>query len=59
MEDLTKKTKVELAETLSGARETLRSVRFSLAGGKEKNVKKIRETKKTIARLLTQIGHSA
>ena len=59
MEDLTKKTKVELAESLSLARETLRLTRFSLAGGKEKNVKKIRETKKAIARILTQIGLSA
>jgi ribosomal protein L29 len=59
MKDLTKKTKEELAESLSKAQEELRSTRFSLAGGKEKNVKKIREMRKTIARLLTQMGHSA
>ena len=59
MKDLTKKTKKELLEDLSKERESLRQARFSLAGGKEKNVRKIRGLKKEIARLLTQMRFSA
>ena len=59
MEDLTKKTEAELSKAIEEAREVVRSVRFSLAGGREKNVRRVRETKKTIARLLTELARRA
>lgn len=54
MDDLKKKNDADLATTLRDARETLRSSRFSVAGGKARNTKEARETKKTIARILTE-----
>jgi ribosomal protein L29 len=59
MEDLTKKTEAELSKAIEEAREVVRSVRFSLAGGREKNVRRVRETKRTIARLLTELARRA
>ncbi|RLC38565.1 MAG: 50S ribosomal protein L29 [Candidatus Nealsonbacteria bacterium] len=43
----------ELQRLLREKRERLRQLRFDLAGGKVKNVREIRETKKDIARILT------
>jgi len=43
----------ELKRLLEQNREKLRVLRFDLASGKVKNVREIRETKKTVARLLT------
>jgi len=43
----------ELKKLLEQNREKLRVLRFDLASGKVKNVREIRETKKTVARLLT------
>ena len=43
----------ELQRLLREKRERLRQLRFDLAGGKVKNVRETRETKKDIARILT------
>ena len=51
--ELKQKSKKELFELLEGQKETLRQLRFSLAAGKVKNVRAIRQLKKTIAQILT------
>jgi len=43
----------ELKETLLGFRDKLRELRFNLAGGKVKNIREIRQTKRDVARILT------
>ena len=43
---------------LVDSRERLRSLKFDLASGKVKNVREIRELKKTIARILTLLTES-
>ena len=43
----------DLQRLLQEKRERLRQLRFDLAGGKVKNVREIRETKKDIARIST------
>ena len=48
-----KKSKSELKKLIRDKGEHLRVLRFSLAVGKLKNVREIRETKKDIARILT------
>jgi len=54
--ELQKKTKEDLHKMLSEKRTDLRVFRFGLSGSKTKNVKKGKETKKEIARLLTEIN---
>ncbi|MDO8474386.1 MAG: 50S ribosomal protein L29 [bacterium] len=51
--ELRQKSKGELQEFLQGQKETLRQLRFDLAAGKVKNVRQIRQLKKTIAQILT------
>ena len=51
--ELRQKTEKELHALLKELREKLRSLRFDLAAGKVKNVRLIKENKKTIARILT------
>ena len=51
--ELRQKPKEELKKQLTDSREKLRLLRFDLAGGKVKNIREIREVKKTIARILT------
>ena len=46
----------ELQKDLADNREKLRKLKFDLSQGKVKNIKKIKETKKTIARILTTIN---
>lgn len=53
IKELQHKSKAELLKLLTEKREKLRQLRFDLAGGKIKNVREIRETKKDIARILT------
>ena len=48
-----------LRELLKEKRERLRDLRFSLAGGKVKNVREIREIKRDIAKILTIIKEKA
>ena len=54
--DLKKKTAEDLKKTLLEKRTNLRDFRFGLSGSKAKNVKKGREIKKDIARVLTEVS---
>jgi len=54
-QELRKKTKEQLADMLKEKRGKLRDLRFSLASGKLKNIRGVRETKKDIAKILTVI----
>ncbi len=51
--ELRRKPERELKETLISFREKLRDLRFNLAGGKVKNIREIRQTKRDVARILT------
>ncbi len=51
--ELRQKSKEELTKFLSEKRDQLLNLRFNLAGGRVKNVKVIRGTRKEIARALT------
>lgn len=51
--ELQKLTDAELKKALEQNQERLRSLRFDLASGKVKNVREIRETRKTVARVYT------
>lgn len=53
--DLKQKSKQELERLLRESRERLRGLRFDIQLKQFKNVRKIREVKKLIARLLTII----
>ena len=50
---LREKSKEELRGMLEERKKMLRQLRFDLAAGKVKNVKEIRESRKTIAQILT------
>jgi len=54
--ELRKKDLKELHTILATERENLRQLRFDLASGKVKNIRTIRHSKKTIARILTVIN---
>lgn len=51
--ELRQKSTKELQEILVNLRDKLRELRFNLAGGKVKNIKEIRQTKRDIARILS------
>ena len=51
--ELQKKSKSELKKLIIDKSERLRVLRFSLAVGKLKNVREVREIKRDIARILT------
>lgn len=51
--ELRKKTKDELQKMVESDRNKLRQLRFDLKGGKVKNVREIRHTKKEIAQIFT------
>ena len=51
--ELRRKSNKELQQTLVSLRDKLRELRFNLAGGKVKNIKEIRGTKRDIAKILT------
>ena len=53
--DLQKKTVEELRKLANEDRAKLQQLRFDLPGGKVKNVREIRKTRRNIARLLTVI----
>lgn len=48
--------KEELERLLNEYKERLRTLRFDLSFGKVKNVRELREVKKTIARILTLLN---
>jgi ribosomal protein L29 len=51
--DLKKKSPAELTSFVAEKREELRQIRFAIAGSKGRDVKKMHEAKKDIARALT------
>ncbi len=55
IEDIRKKSKTDLKDLLFKKRDELRKVNFSVQSGKMKNIKAISETKKDIARILTEL----
>lgn len=56
MSEYKNKTEKEIAQLLNDKREALRNCRFSISGGKTRNVREGRNTRKEIARLLTEIA---
>ncbi len=56
--ELKDKQKEELSHLLEEEREKLRAGRFGVAMNQETKVRKMRETKKTIARILTLMNAS-
>jgi ribosomal protein L29 len=55
MKNLEKKTEKELEKELLKKRGSLRAFRFSVSGSKAKNVKEGNNTRKEIARILTEL----
>lgn len=53
IKELRRKPIKELQRTLVELRDKLRELRFNLAGGKVKNIKEIRQTKRDIAKIST------
>ena len=53
LKELKDKPLAELEKLLREQRESLRATRFSVAASQESNVRKIRNARKTIARILT------
>jgi ribosomal protein L29 len=56
MEELKKKTEIDLIELIAKKREDLRSFRFGSAGSRSKNVKEGRTIRKEIARAMTELS---
>ncbi len=56
MKEITAKSASDLTRMISEKRESLRTFRFGGAGGKSKNVKEGRATRKDIARILTTLN---
>ncbi|MCC7160736.1 50S ribosomal protein L29 [Candidatus Nomurabacteria bacterium] len=48
-------SKEELVKKLNSLREDIRVIRFKMEGAKSKNVKEVSNTKKDIARILTEL----
>jgi large subunit ribosomal protein L29 len=57
--ELRQRNQKELERLLIREREKLRQLRFDLASGKVKNIRKIREVKKDIARILTILNEKS
>ncbi|MEK7104081.1 MAG: 50S ribosomal protein L29 [Patescibacteria group bacterium] len=55
LKELSKLSKDDLQRSLKEKQENLRGFRFDLAGGKIKDIRAIRATKRNIARILTLI----
>lgn len=53
IQKMSKKTVADLTKDLASSREEVRELKFELASGKVKNIIKIKEAKKKIARILT------
>ena len=56
IKELKAKSPGELEKLLREQREHLRSLRFAVSTSQESKVRSIRETRKTIARILTLLG---
>jgi ribosomal protein L29 len=50
------KSKPELVKSLGEKRESLRKIRFGVAGSKTRNVKESQSVKKEIARIMTELN---
>ena len=59
IKELRQKTDKELNELLIHLKDSLRELRFNLAGGKVKNINEIHRTRRDIARILTLIKKHA
>ena len=57
--DFKEKNPAELAELLKTKREELRTLRFSIAGGRAKDGNALRATRAEVARILTELGQRA
>lgn len=57
--DLKEKNATELAELLKEKREELRTLRFSIAGGRAKDGNALRKTRAEVARIMTERGKRA
>ena len=55
MKDIAKTSLAELMDLLAKTRESLRSFRFGEAGSRTRNVRAGRESRKLIARILTEL----
>ncbi|MCW9054483.1 MAG: 50S ribosomal protein L29 [Candidatus Pacebacteria bacterium] len=55
MTEIKKKTDKDLIKTLNEKRESLRAFRFGISGSKTRNVKEGRNTRKEVARILTEL----
>lgn len=53
--DLRKKSESELQQLLKQQRETVRDLRFKVTAKQHKDVRELREAKKSVARILTSI----
>jgi len=58
IQKLVKKTSADLQKDLVTSREELRALKFELAAGKVKNITKVKDVKRTIARILTLLNNS-
>lgn len=56
--ELHQKSKEELPKLLQEKRSRILSLRFDLAGGRVKNIRELRSTRKDIARILTILNQS-
>ncbi len=56
MKELQKKSAPELQKLLAKDREELRSLRFRIMAGQFKNVRRIREVKRDIARIMLTLS---
>ena len=57
--DLKEKNVQELNDMLREKREELRTLRFSIAGGRAKDGNALRRTRADVARILTELGKRA
>ena len=53
IQDLKTKSDAELAKIIAETNDALRALRFDLAAGKVKDISKIRDAKKAVARAMT------
>lgn len=56
IKELRSKSKAELKRLLTESQEKLRKLRFDIANKQLKDVREVRSTKRTIARMLTILG---
>jgi ribosomal protein L29 len=54
--DFTKKNPSELEALLKEKREELRTLRFSIAGGRSKDGNSLRQVRADVARIMTELG---